>query len=239
MKRQLKKGIQKVFEAPKPNKREKERFLRTLPQPRISMLQFIMTQAAYLRKWALFLSILLLFPAFIGAYCIDQNTLWTVSALMPFLGLLVVAEGTRSTMYGMDEFEMSTRFSLKSIVLARMSVLGLLDFLILCCAIPLCYSSSNISILQTALYLFVPYLLTVNINLWITRHFRSKEVIYAYLSITVLVSVSNAGLHLMADFVYQLPFVKWWLILSALLAGAMIYEIYITIKQTEELSWNL
>ena len=236
MNRQLKKRIQRAFEAPKSDQKEKARFLRTLPQPQISMLQFILIQATYLRKWTLFLSILLLFPLLIEAYCIELNTLWAVSAFAPFLGLLAVAESTRSMMYGMNELEMSTRFSLKSVVLARMSVLGLFDVLILCCFAPLCCISSNISFLQTGVYLFVPYLLTVNISLWITRRFRSREAIYACMSVAVLISGANTGLHIMADFVYQFSYIKWWLILSALLVGTMIYETYCTLKQTEELA---
>lgn len=239
MNRRLKKNIQKAFEFPKPNQQEKERFLRTLPQPPINMLQFILTQAAYLRKWVLFLSILLLFPALIGTYCIDLNILWVVSAVVPFLGLLAVTESTRSMVYGMSEFEMSARFSLKSVVLARMCVIGLFDVLVFCCFIPLYCISSNTPFLQTGVYLFVPYMLTVNTSLWITRHLRSKEVIYACMSVAVLVSAANTALHFMADFVYQFSYIKWWLILSGLLAGTMIYEIYRTIKQTEELAWNL
>ena len=239
MSRQLRKSIQKAFEAPKPDQQEKERFLRTLPQPQISMLQIILIQASYLRKRTLVLSILLLIPALIGADSIKPDTLWNASAFAPFLGLLAVVESTRSLTCGMSEFEMSTRFSLKSVVLARMSVLGLLDILILCCLIPFCCISCNISLLQTGIYIFVPYLLTVNISLWIVRHFRSKEVIYACMSAAVLVCVANTGLRLLADFVYQFSYVKWWLMLSVLLVGAMIHEMYCTIKQTEELAWNL
>lgn len=244
MSRKLKKSIQKALEAPKPNQQEKERFLRTLPQAQISLLQFILIQAAYVRKRTLVLSLLSLFPALAGANCMELDTLWLVSAFVPFLGLLAVSESTRSMTYGMSEFEMSTRFSLKSVVLARMSVLGLLDTLILCCFIPFCYIHSNASFLQTSflqtgIYLFVPYLLTVNISLWIVRHFRSKEAMYACMSVAALLSVANVWLHFIAAFVYQLAYVKWWLLLFALLIGAMAHETYCAIKQTEGFAWNL
>ena len=165
MDNKLKRNIQKAFEAPQPNRQEKIRFLRTLPGSRISMFRFILVQASYMREMTLVFSVLLLLPAVIGANYISENTLWIVSAFVPILGLLAVAESTRSTMYGMSEFEMSTRFSLKSVVMARMSVLGVLDFIVLVCAIPLCYTGSGFSLLQTGLYLLVPYMLTVNISL--------------------------------------------------------------------------
>lgn len=242
MNRRLKVGLQTAFEAPKPDKQEKDRFLRTLPQPRISMLQFILMQAAYLRKRTLILSLLLLFIALDASYWIGTNTLWAVSDFIPFLALLAVAESTRSMRYGMGEFEMYTRFSLKSVVLARMGVLGMLDVVTLCGCIPLCYIGRNaavIPVLQTAIYLFVPYLLTVNVCLWITRHFRGREAVYACMGIAALVSAVNAGLHFFAGYVYQSAYFKWWLILSALSAGAVIYETYRTIKQTEEPIWSL
>lgn len=239
MNKQMKRSIQKAFEAPKPNQQEKTKFLRTLPQPQISMWQFILTQAAYIRKWTWFLAILLLFPALMGAYYMEKNTLWVVSAFVPFLGLLVVTESTRSEVYGMSEFEMSTQFSLRSVILVRMGVLGGINSCILFCLIPLCCIGNDFSILQTGMYLFTPYLLTVTIGLWITRYFHGKEAIYGCMSATALISGANTGLYFMADFVYQFSNIKWWMALAVFLAVRVIYEAYCTIKQTEELAWNL
>ena len=239
MDNKLKRNIQKAFEAPRPNRQEKIRFLRTLPGSRISMFRFILVQASYMRKMTLVFSVLLLLPAVIGANYISENTLWIVSAFVPILGLLAVAESTRSTMYGMSEFEMSTRFSLKSVVLARMSVLGVLDFIVLVCAIPLCYSVSGFSLLQTGLYLLVPYMLTVNISLWLIRHLQSRETVYVCMSIAALISGANVGLHFVTDLIYQNSYIVWWLILSLFLLVGMAYEIYLIIKQTEEYTWNL
>lgn len=238
MNRYLKQEIKKAFAVPEPNQQEKARFLRTLVRPRISMWQFIFTQIAYLRKRTLILSILFILPALTGARHVDPDTLWILSALIPFLGLLAVTESTRSAMYGMQELEMSARFSLKSVVLARMSVLGLLDTLVICCLIPLC-RISNTSLLQTGIYLLVPYLLTVNISLLFTRLFHGREAFYSCMCATVLISMGSFGLHLTADFIYQFSYIHWWIILSAVLIGRMAREIYQTIKQTEELTWNL
>ena len=239
MNKKLKNDIQKAFEAPTPNQQEKMRFLRTLPKPKISMWQFILTQATFLRKSTLLISLTLIIPALLGTYYIDLNTIWVISSLIPFLALLAVTESTRSAVYGMIEFEMSTRFSLKSVVLARLSILGMLDFIILCCVIPLCHINSEFSLFQTAIYLFVPYLLTVNTNLWITRHFQGKESIYACMSIAVLISGLNVSLHFIAKFIYQFSYFNWWLLLAVILIAGMINELSHTIKQTEEYRWNL
>ncbi|MCI9297888.1 MAG: hypothetical protein HFI10_10670 [Lachnospiraceae bacterium] len=239
MNKQMKRSIQKAFEAPQPNQQEKARFLETLPQPQTSMWKFILIQATYLRKWTLLFSVLLLFPALIGAYHIEKNTLWLVSAFVPFLGLLAVTENARSMVYGMNEFEMSARFSLRSVILARMGVLGLLDLLIFCCLIPLCHIGNHFSLFQTGIYLLVPYLLTITIGLWITRCFHSREAIYGCMSVAVLISGADMEIHLIVDFVYQSSCITWWFVLFVLLVGRIIYETYCTITQTEELAWNL
>ena len=238
MNRQLKRSIQSAFDFPKPDQQEKERFLKLLPQNKISMAEFLLIQASYLRKRTVLLSILLVILAWIEADSMDPDILWIVSSFVPFLGILAVAESTRSTLHGMNEFEMSTRFSLKSVVLARMSILGLLDALILGRVILLCSMGSDISLFRTGIYLFVPYLLTVNISLWITRHFHNKEVIYACISVAAFVSVSNTMLYVIVDFLYQFSYIKWWFLLAVLLIGEVMHEIYFIIKETEELSWN-
>lgn len=238
MNRQLKQEIKKAFAFPEPDRQEKVRFLRTLARPPLGMRQFIFTQLTYLRKRIVVLSVSLLLPALTGAHRIDPDTLWVLSALIPFLGLLAVAESTRSAMYGMQELEMSARFSLKSVMLARMSILGLLDGLVICCLVPLCRRSS-MSLLQTGIYLLVPYLLTVNVSLWLTRRFHGREALYGCMCAAALVSMGSLGLHLIGAFIYQLSYIHWWILLSAVLIGRMAREIYQTIKQTEELTWNL
>lgn len=238
MKKYLKRQLRKVFEAPTPDQGEKAGFLKMLPKSKISTWQLIFMQFSYLRKWVLALSVWPLFPALTGAYHISQNTLWIISALIPFLGLLAVMESTRSSMYGMSEFELSTRFSLKYVVLVRLSILGTVDMIVLCCLIPLCHSGSRFSLLQTGLYLIVPYLITTNNSLWITRRFQNGDAVYGCMGIAILVSITNTGLHFMADFVYQFSYINWWIILFLFLTGKLIYEIYYTIKQTEEYTWN-
>ncbi len=237
MNRTLKQKLKKAFEVRSPDRQEKNRFLQTLARSQISIStrQFVIAQFFWLRKRILLLSLLFPLPALAGARHMNPNTLWVLSALIPFLGLLAVAESTRSATYGMQELEMSARFSLKSVVLARMSILGLLDGLVICCLIPLC-RGGNLSLLQTGIYLLVPYLLTVNASLWLTRRFHGREGLYGCMCAAVLVSVGNFGLHLIADFIYQFSYIHWWIILSASLLGRMAWEICQTMKTTEELT---
>lgn len=233
MNRCLKQELKQAFAAPLPDPREKARFLKTLPQPPIPMWQFLLIQITYLRKRVLILSLLFLLPVLTDARHMDPDMLWTISALIPFLALLAVTESTRSTVYGMQEFELSTRFSLKSVMLARMSVLGLLDAFVLCCLIPFYAAGSKLSLLQTGLYLLVPYLLTVNGSLWISRRFHSREALYGCFCIAAVISMAGCAIHLLADFIYHFSHMQWWLLFAVVLLGKTGQEIRRTVTQTE------
>lgn len=237
--RKFKKMIQDAFGSPTPDLEKKERFLKMLPQPKINMWNFILTQAEFTRKRTWCISLLMLIPALLGAWIVSPNILWSTSAVIPFIAFLATTENAKSVVYGMNELEMATRFSLRSVVLARLSILGLFDLLILCVLTPLCCISSEFPLFQTALYLFVPYLIIVNSCLWVTRHFSNKEAVYGCLSIAVLVSGADVGLHFVAEIVFQFAYLGWWMVLAFILVIWMTQEIRKTLKQTEEYIWNL
>ena len=239
MNNQLKRNIQKAFAAPEPDQQEKARFLRTLPQPQIGMLRFLLVQASYVRKATWILSGLILLLAIFVARNMRQDALWVVSASIPLLGLLAVTESTRSMTYGMSEFEMSTRFSLKSVVLARMSILGLINFAVITALTPLCRSGHDFSLIQTGMYLMVPYLLTVNFSLWIARRVNGRETIYGCMCVAVIVSGMHICLHFVSDLIYQEIYTGWWIVLSVFLLIELAHEIHCTIKRTEVYTWNL
>ena len=239
MNNQLKRNIQKAFAAPEPDQQEKARFLRTLPQPQIGMLRFLLVQASYVRKETWILSGLILLLAIFVARNMRQDALWVVSASIPLLGLLAVTESTRSMTYGMSEFEMSTRFSLKSVVLARMSILGLINFAVIAALTPLCRSGHDFSLIQTGMYLMVPYLLTVNFSLWIARRVNGRETIYGCMCVAVIVSGMHICLHFVSDLIYQEIYTGWWIVLSVFLLIELAHEIHCTIKRTEVYTWNL
>ena len=78
----------------------------------------------------------------------------------------VVTEQNRFHIFLMSELEMAARFSLKSVVLARMEILGIVHLLVLLFLIPVCARLHGTSVFQTGLYLLVPYLLTADAGLW-------------------------------------------------------------------------
>lgn len=233
----LKKELSDFFEAPTP--KMKTTFLESIPQPQVTTRNFILAQIPFIKKALWPLSVLIFLPALWGAYFSVPNTIWIVSSFAPFLAMAVVTESAKSIIYGMDELEQAARFSLKSVVLARLIVLGTFNLSIMCFLIPICCASSTLSFIRIGVYLFTPYLLTAAICLWIVRHFRTKEVIYACMVVTVLVSGVNAIVRLFVSALLETHYFVWWALLSAVLLGTVGIELYKWIKRSEEYTWSL
>lgn len=134
MKQHLRQELKNVFDAPQPL--HKRAFLRTLEQPKISILAFVLTQLGYIRRWVWIISALVFVLSAAGAAGLPSDTVWVASALMPLLALTVVSESGRSQNYEMAELEMATRFSLRSVVLARLGILGMENLIVLGLLLP-------------------------------------------------------------------------------------------------------
>lgn len=237
MKRKIKKALKHAFEAPAP--RSKELFLKTIPQPRSSRRSFILSQIGYIPLWVWGASFATLLIALFSAHFMSRNTLGVISACIPFVASSAVAESGRSTVYRMAELEKASLFSLKSVALARLGIIGLSHLLLLGLLCPLASVGSLLSTLQTGVYLFVPYLLTTTMSLTFTRKFHGRETIYLCLGIAVLVS----GLCIMAQskfyLLYRQEYFSGWAGVLIALTFFTAWGYYQTIQKTEDLSWNL
>lgn len=233
MNQPMKKALQAAFEAPPP--RNKHIFLRSLRQPPISYAQFVLIQAFYIRKRVWGLSFLIFTASLLGACFMEKDLFWVISALIPYLAVSAVAENARSDVYGMSELEMASRFSLKIVILARMGILAISHFLLLCLLIPLGHRSGASTMLQTGVYLTVPYLLTTSGGLWILRKINGREGIYACLGIAVIISTLHIVIQNTIFNLYQAAAFPWW---TAILTGLIlltVFEYRKTIYRTEEL----
>lgn len=242
MNQEMKKMLQDAFEAPEPqNKRE---FLRRISRTRsshteITHIQFFLTQASYIRKWVWALSLGIFLIALIGACFMEKDVLWLLSAMMPFLAITAITENIRSEIYGMSELEMATRFSLKSVVLARMGILGIVHLVVLCLITLLGYREGAITVFQTGVYLLVPYLLTDAGGLWLVRKIRGKEAVYASMGLAFLVGVLPIASKYTMTWLYQAKNFSWWLVVLVVLIGVIVSEWRKNMKRMEELEWNL
>ncbi len=211
-KKVLKEELQCAFAAPKPQRREAflqllserslgtEQSLETDRLLKTGLPSFVLSQVMYISKGIWWLS-----AAVFAAACLltaspgmagDRNqnqVIWGISALAPLLAMTVIAESGRSQSFRMAELEMATRFSLRSVALARLGILGLenLGMLIL-----LAFmgrggdgAGQDGSIVQAGLGILLPYLLTSFLGLWIVRRFRGREAVYYCFGMAACISI--------------------------------------------------
>lgn len=237
MKSNLKRELEKVFEAPAPTR--KEEFLKKMPQTEISNLSFVMAQFGYIPKyvWGIFS-----FTFGIAIVCgcfMEKDVLWMISALIPFIALPILTENARSGIYLMAELEMAARFSLKSVILARMEILGIFHLFLLMLLIPLCTLHNRATIFQVGLYILVPYMLTVFIGLWATRRIHEMKSMYVCMAIAIGVSGMNIFVQRIFPIIYEMEYMPIWIIGFVFLIVLVVREVKKSIEQTEELTWSL
>lgn len=197
MRRSLKNELKYVFEAPEPM--HKRAFLRTLEQPKTSVFAFVLSQLGYIRRWVWIVSALVFILSMMGAVGLTKDTVWVTSALMPLLALTVVSESGRSEIYEMAELEMATRFSLRSVVLARLGILGVENLFILGLLSVGIWRQGGSTLYGAGVptwgvCMLFPYLLTTFAGLTVVRRLRGREAVYICAGIAACISFSVMAL---------------------------------------------
>lgn len=200
----------------------------------ISIGSFILSQIAYIRKRVYLASLLILVLAVIAADYAKADSVWAVAAMMPFVAMCMVTESARSETYGMAELEMASRFSIRSILLARFGTIGLVHMVLLCILIPIVRRSAFLSFIQIGIYLLVPYLAASVLELAAVRRLQGKEAISACLIISVMVSLLNTVVKELLTFLVGSNQFVIWLVIAVYLTGRTVFEYRKMIYQTEE-----
>ena len=237
MKQDMKRALAAAFEAPPPEK--KRAFFREKPIRYVNHLSFILTQAGYVRKstWAAS-AVIFILGLMLGRYA-ARDALWAMAALTPLAALTAVTESARSGLYGMEELELSTRFGLKSAVMARMGAIGLGHLALLCLTALLGRQVTDRGFVALGVYLLTPYLLTSMLGLAAVRRIRGREGLYVCAGIALLVSGLNGALRTIWRGLYAPSNLPWWLGVLAVCLWLTGREWRNTIRKKEELSWSL
>ena len=238
MNNNLKKKLKSAFEAPIPAR--KKIFLNEFDYPKASYIDFIISQAGYIRKHIWVLSILLFISTIMGIYYyrISIHAVWAVSSVLPFILLISINEILRSTTYNMDELEMSCKHNFSEISLIRMGILGMADFIVIIGILILLMGKTDFGFFRLGLYLLTPYLLNCYSSLFAINRLKSREIIYICGVITASVSILNALLIIRVNDIYTDRYRSLWIAAFIILAVLICKEIVKLIKKMEELQWN-
>ncbi|MDE6759435.1 MAG: hypothetical protein K2J90_02005 [Lachnospiraceae bacterium] len=232
MDQKMRKQLKEIYEAPKPA--GKRAFFRKTELPPLNIGSILWMQCFYITKWEWIASVILLGTAVVIGSFYREWVFRTVLAMLPFLAVVGVSESVRSITWGMSELEMSARFSLKSVVLARMVIVGIANVVLE--MILALLAGGNL--LETVLYLFVPYLLTAYGSLILVRTISGKDGIYACAGLGVFVSMVTEFSILQYSWIYQTRYAGFWFVVVCFIMYLMIREGKRDIRKMEELVWN-
>ena len=232
IKKQEKEMLQMMF-AP-PEAKRKKAFLRTFPRQEVGLGTLLWSQAAYIRKWVWAVSFLLFGSVVVLSQYMKLDSIWVLSAVMPLGALLLILEFARSTAYGMTELEMTSRFSLRTVLFSRMSMLGVAQLLGL---IPVAMVL-GMQLLKNGVYILVPYLLTAVFGLIAVRRLPGRENMYVCGGISACVCAFCPISRLYVPELYGIEGFGWWMFAAVLLAIVLMKEYGKTMNHLEELTWN-
>ncbi len=235
MRHTLKEELKKAFEAPAP--RRKAVFLQTVKPAGLHFFDFVLIQAGYIRIWIWGISFLVFAISLFCSLALSLDMLWAISASMPLLALMMIAETGRSAHYKMAELETASRFSLKSVILARLCVLGLGNLVLLCLLLPIALRNSYVSPLQAGFYIITPFLLTAFLCLHILRRRREPEALYLCIGTSAGISSFIFPLRQMLPALYEeCSLISW--ILAAAFLGIGVIKQYQNLINEEAPVWN-
>ena len=231
-----------AFSAPSPQR--KAEFLEYLEKesapmmyfdsPSIGIGFFLLSQIAYIRKRVYLISLLVLVLAIIAADYAGVESIWYIAAMMPFVALCMVTESARSETYGMAELEMASRFSIKSILMARFGTIGLVHMVLLCILIPVVRHSTFYSFVYVGIHLLVPYLAASVLEFAALRRFRGKEAISVCMVISLMVSLLNMQVENLLSYLFGARKFFIWVVLAVYLLVRVVREYKAMVNQTEE-----
>ncbi|MBO6215514.1 MAG: hypothetical protein J6N76_08255 [Lachnospiraceae bacterium] len=235
MKNEWKDALKEAFYAPEPE--NKQDFLRKIRQREIGTFELLIQQVRYIRLPVWLVAVAIIFLAVIGAILQTAETRELIPAIMPFFAGISVLETKRSEKYKMSELEIVTRFSLRSVIFARMMILGILYLIILCVTSPVIALSFGGKTVVAAIEILIPYLFTMSVSFELERSTWGRKQEYGSLAVASLVFVFMIWIQSYDPKILQryLEMIEsWGVLIVVLLAMVTIFEQYRTIKSEEE-----
>lgn len=232
----LKKELMQYYEAPKP--KQKQAFIRQMGVQKINMFHLAGMQIKYISKWVWVISLLFCVLIYGIVYQMqgrmNEQYIHMIVAFFPFLVMLSLTESMRSYRYGMEELELSSRFSLKSIVMARLLILGTENLAILIFVSVLLRDKIGFSIL----YILTPYFVTTGGGLCIVRNIRGSENTFFCFLLALGAGMMQIILSWQFEALFLPGYLPLWMLVCVAGMITTVKEGYQTIQMTEELAWN-
>ncbi|MBR4026014.1 MAG: hypothetical protein IKJ01_00465 [Lachnospiraceae bacterium] len=234
MKRRWKQELKKYYQVQVPKPKRKRQFIQQIGLQKQHYGEIVLLQCRYISKSVWITSIAFFAVALFCCKYIEAIKIGAIAAGVPILVAISITDTMRSFRYGMGELEATARFSLKSIILMRMLMIGFVNigFLLL-----LAIQLGN-GMWANTMFLMVPYLLSASMSLAISRHTKNRIGNYTEIVVSIFIIGVTTYINRIYSFLYEQRFVPIWTILCILLLGITIREVYRTIQRTGEFVWS-
>lgn len=196
--------------------------------------EFLAVQLFYIEKWVWVLSGMLMLFTVLAC---SRNTGNYPFALTPLLAVGILAETGRSYRWKMAELEYAARFSLRSIVLARMFLVGLIDTAGLLIVTFAVRSYLTYSLIRVFLYMMVPYLLAAFLGSLYERKKRTDAGLGSIV-ICLLSSAFFAAAPIFMSSLYEESLTIIWAAAFILLICCLAVSVREQMREMEEPVWN-
>lgn len=231
MNNKMREALRNAFEAPQPER--KREFLAKMRPRKVSTARMLLTQASYIRKSVWILSVFILLITIIGISRSPDRVVQFLGAVTPFAAAIGVLETYRSYNYQMSELEQATRFSLRSVIYARMLMIGVVNLAVIFLSATVLAARFETSLFLMASKIIIPYLITMSAGLHIERTAFGRN--NAYISVAVAAVISFLVLWADAAGLSFLALLSggWVMTMAAGLFAITIWEVFRTIRFTE------
>jgi len=232
--------IREICHSPLPeNKREfiqqlKEQGMINRRPPVMGHWEFLAGQLFYIGNWIWLLSGILLVCITGICYRYPMNYPF---ALTPLLAAGILLETSRSSRWKMAEFEHAARFSLRSVILARLFLLGTVNTAGLLIVILIVRPCFSYSLLRVFLYMMVPYLTASWLGSVYERMHRMDQGLGSTM-ICILSSAFFAAAPALLSQLYEERMTAFWGAALVLTVCSLAGNLREWMQNTEEPVWN-
>ncbi|MBQ6364082.1 MAG: hypothetical protein IJI62_08760 [Lachnospiraceae bacterium] len=232
--------IRDLCDSPQPENKSKffqylkEQEMMNRRHPVISHGEFLAGQLFYIGKWIWMLAgCLLLFIVWIS-YRHPGNYPF---ALTPLLAAGILLETRRSFRWKMAEFEHAARFSLRSVILARLFLLGTVNTTGLLIVILIVRPCFSYSLLRVFLYMMVPYLTASWLGSVYERMHRADQGLGSTM-ICILSSAFFAAVPAFFSWLFEERLTVFWTAALVLITCSLAGNLRKWTRNMEEPVWN-
>ncbi len=242
MSEKIKKSLKMLYEdLPSPDLEKKlaviqqsKQLIQQAPPESMSLQSFYFQQLQFIRPrtWCLQFIIVILAALLIMNAPNTRTLIALTSAVSPFIYLVGFSELVRSHLHRVFELELSTKYSYKTVMLARIGLMNILNIFAITLLVFTVVKVSQLAVLQAFFFICIPFLLTSILGLWILHWQHTKE---SYQWIYIAVGFFSICIMLVI-YLYPQIFLSasnglWWSVMLIAI-GALIYQYHQLINGT-------